>query len=166
MTTVYLSLGSNINRKQNIASALNRLIELFGSIESSPIYESESIGFDGDSFYNLVVRVKCDKSLSELSDCLKKIEDDNGRLRSGPRFSSRTLDIDIVIFGRKTGVYGGVELPRPELYYNAFVLRPMADLAPLEIDPKSGETFETLWENIKSELQSRQKLWQIEFNDQ
>mgnify|MGYP000574219745 CR=1 FL=1 len=164
MTTVYLSLGSNINRQKNISSALKSLIEIFGSIESSPIYESESIGFDGDSFYNLVVRIKCNKSLSELSACLKKIEDDNGRLRSGPRFSSRTLDIDIVIFGNKTGVFGGVELPRPELYYNAFVLRPMADLAASEVDHKSGETYENLWLKNKSELQSRQKLWQIELN--
>lgn len=152
---VYLSLGSNIEREKHISAALTCLQNHFGSLQVSPVYESEAVGFLGDNFFNLVVAIQCKLSLSELSVLLKSIEDQYGRLRGGEKFAPRTLDIDIVLFGDLSGHFQAIELPRPELYYNAFVLKPLADLEPTLRDPKSGTNIQALWKA----LDSQQQLW-------
>lgn len=159
---VFLSLGSNINRKLNITSCLDSLKKYFGEIQCSPIYESEPVGFQGDCFYNLVVKIKTSLSLDELTACLKEIEDQNGRIRGGEKFSSRTLDIDVLIYDHLCGIFNGIELPRPEIFYNAFVLLPMADLAAQEIEPKTQRSFSDLWLEKKANILKKQKLWQVE----
>lgn len=160
MTRCYLSLGSNIDRENNIRQAIESLRNIFSEVMLSPVYESEAVGFDGDNFYNLIARVETDLSLTRLSKALKQVEDVLGRDRSAARFSSRSMDIDIVMYGEACGIYEQIELPRPELYYNAFVLMPMADLAPSLRDPKSGQTMSSLLEN----LETGQRLWQINLN--
>lgn len=160
MTPVFLSLGSNIDREKNIISALDQLNVQFGALALSSVFESEAVGFSGDYFLNLVVGIQCDISLSALSDFLKRLEDQHGRKRSGPRFASRTLDIDIVTYGELQGEIEGIELPRPELYYNAFVLWPLIEIYPQGIDPKSGKRYEELWR----QLDKNQKLWKVDFN--
>lgn len=157
---VHLSLGSNIHREQNIRQALTKLENRFGSLKVSPIYESEAVGFDGDRFLNLIVLIETDLSLTQLSQLLKRMEDEQGRDRKGAKFGARTLDIDIVTYDDRVGEYAGIELPRPELYYNAFVLRPMADLDPEGYDPKTRRTYRELF----AEFSGDQKLWQIEFS--
>ncbi len=159
MRHVFLSLGSNLDREANIASALRKLEAKFACLEVSPVYESEAVGFDGSPFLNLVVGLETDYSLSVLTEELKLIEDQHGRQRSGPKFGPRTLDIDVITFGELVGSFDGIELPRPELYYNAFVLLPMADLVPDRIDPKTQLTYRDLW----AQLKTSQKLWQVEF---
>lgn len=156
MSTVYLSLGSNIDRQHNIRLAVQTLFEHFGSLQISPVYESEAVGFNGDAFFNLIVGIETSLSLAELSARLKKIEDEQGRDRSVPKFSARCIDIDIVTYDNLLGEHSGIELPRPELYYNAFVLKPFADLCPEFQDPKSGLTLAELWKAYEGQ----QKLWQ------
>ena len=163
MTEIFLSLGSNIQRRENISAALNRLEQQFGSLRTSPVYESEPIGFEGENFYNLIVSLESSLALRDISRCLKKIEDDHGRNRNSPKFSARTMDIDIVLYGEQCGMHDGIELPRPELYYNAFVLLPIAELAPQSVDPKTGKTFQELWVQLKENSESPQKLWQVDF---
>ena len=157
--TVYLSLGSNIDREDNITGGLNALQKHFGSLSISPIYESKAVGFEGDNFFNLIVGIQCDLTLLNLLALLKSIEDQYGRLRHGEKFAPRTLDIDIVLYGNLLGMHSNIELPRPELYYNAFVLRPLSDLAPNLVDPKSGACFKDLWLAFETE----QQLWQIDW---
>ena len=163
MTQVFLSLGSNISRTQNIRAGLNQLETCFGELRLSPVYESEPVGFEGDCFYNLVVEIDCSVSLSELTACLKKIEDDNGRQRGGPKFSARSLDIDILTFGDVVGTYQGIELPRAELYFNGFVLLPMAKLAPMSVDAKTGKSYQSLWGSYREKIEKKQKLWRVDF---
>lgn len=160
MTEVYLSLGSNIDRYRHISAALDALAECFGELTISSVFESEAVGFDGSNFLNLVVGVGTDQPIAELSDRLKKIEDDNGRCRSGPKFSSRTLDIDILTYGDFVGEEDGVQLPRDELTKNAFVLWPMAEIAPERVHPGRGETYARLWADYDKQ---RQNLWPVEF---
>lgn len=159
MTRVYLSLGSNIEREKNIAMALDALRKKFPEIRISPVYESEAVGFKGDSFFNLIVAVETELTLSELSVYLKELENNHGRNRKAEKFSPRTLDIDIVLFGQLVGNIDGIELPRPELYFNAFVLQPLADLDPLEKDPNTNKTYAELW----GEFSGNQRLWQVPF---
>jgi 2-amino-4-hydroxy-6-hydroxymethyldihydropteridine diphosphokinase len=161
---VYLSLGSNIDREDNIRQGLIRLRELFGTVQSSPVYESEPVGFSGGCFYNLVVKIETEDSLLSLSDRLKRIEDELGRSRKGERFSSRTMDIDILLFDALSGKHSGIELPRPEVYYNAFVLQPLADLAPTLTDPVSQLNFAGIWAEKSAQILSKQRLWPVTFD--
>ena len=160
MAIAYLSLGSNIDREKNITSCLQQLSRTFQQLEISPVYESESVGFEGTHFYNLVVSIETHLELNELAACLKAMEDRHGRDRSGPKFGSRTLDIDIVSYDDLVGLCGGIELPRPELYYNAFVLLPMASLVPDHIDPKTQQSYQALWQSLDTD----QKLWEVPFS--
>jgi len=160
MPRVYLGLGSNIEREQHIRAALKALEDAFGLLLISPVYESESVGFAGSNFFNLVVGVDTDLPVGELSALLRGIEDANGRVRSGPKFAPRTLDIDILTYGNACGEIDGVQLPREEVLRNAFVLRPLADIAPNDRHPETVRTFLDHWEAYD---QSRQKLWPIHF---
>lgn len=161
MARVLLSLGSNINREQNISGGLQALRAHFTDVQCSPVYESESVGFEGDAFYNLVALIHTDKTVAELLTLLHDIEDRYGRVRGGERFSSRTLDIDILTYDQQTGVVDGVRLPRDEILKNAFVLLPMADLVPDELHPSENKRYRELWQMFDK---NKQKLWQVEFN--
>jgi 2-amino-4-hydroxy-6-hydroxymethyldihydropteridine diphosphokinase len=160
MAAVYLSLGSNVEREKHIRSCIATLKNHFGDVLCSPVYESESVGFAGSHFYNLVARIETVLPLSELNNLLKKIEDQHGRNRSGPKFSPRTLDIDILTYGDLTGCVEGIDLPREEISKNAFVLLPMADIAPDVLHPVLLQTYAALWAAYDK---SKQKLWQVEF---
>ncbi len=155
MSTVYLSLGSNVDREHYIRAALDALSAEFGELEISSVYESDPVGFDGSPFYNLIVGIDTSLSLAALSEQLKALEDANGRDRTAPRFASRTLDIDIVTYHDRVGTFDGIELPRPELYYNAFVLWPMAELRGQTLDPVTGKSFAELWTNFETEQRLR-----------
>lgn len=157
---VYLSLGSNINRHQHIHAGLDALFEHFGELQISPVYESKSVGFDGSNFFNLVVGIATELSIPALSDVLKKIEDDNGRSRNGPKFSPRTLDIDILTYGDFVGVDHDIALPRAEITQNAFVLLPLTDLAAHLQHPQLGKTYAELWRAYDKQSQT---LWPVEF---
>jgi len=160
MTQVYLSLGSNINRHQHILAGLDALANFFGELQVSSVYESKSVGFDGSNFFNLVVGIDTDISIVELSDRLKKIEDDNGRYRQGPKFSPRTLDIDILTYGDVVGIESGIELPRAEITQNAFVLLPLAEIAPDQLHPDLKQRYSELWQVYD---QASQHLWKVDF---
>lgn len=160
MTEIYLSLGSNVNRHQHITAALDALSLLLGELRISSVYESKSVGFDGSNFFNLVVGANTALGIAELSEQLKKIEDDNGRKRHGPKFSPRTLDIDILTYGDFVGTDSGVELPRAEITKNAFVLWPLAEIAAESLHPVLRQTYADLWKGYDKLSQS---LWTIDF---
>ncbi len=160
MARVYLSLGSNVDRHRHISAALNALESAFGLLQLSRVYESEAVGFDGDNFFNLVVGLDTGMSVGQLQQLIKDIEDDNGRQRGGPRFSARTLDIDILTYGNLVGEVDGVHLPRDEILENAFVLCPLAEIAGEQKHPVTGQTYRSLWDEFDK---SSQKLWPIDF---
>ncbi|TXR54177.1 2-amino-4-hydroxy-6-hydroxymethyldihydropteridine diphosphokinase [Reinekea thalattae] len=157
---VALSLGSNMRRYFHLNAGLNALRAEFGALHCSPVYESAAVGFDGSPFLNMAVVIETDLSLPELIHILKAIEDANGRDRSGPKFSPRTLDIDVVTYGDECGVIDGIELPRPELFFNAFVTKPLADLIPQQQVPGRQQSFAELWHN---EGNRSQALHRVEF---
>lgn len=160
MISVYLSLGSNINRHKHILAALDALQNAFGDLTISSVYESKSVGFNGSNFFNLVVGIQTDLALADLSEVLKRIEDDNGRLRSGPKFSPRTLDIDILTYGDFVGIDAGIELPRAEITKNAFVLLPLSEIAAAALHPVLQMPYSQLWGAYD---QASQSLWSIDF---
>lgn len=145
MTRAYLSLGSNLEPEKHLCAALSELRAKFGDIVVSPVYRFAAVGFDGPDFLNLAVGIDTDLDPVALNDWLHALEDRHGRRRDVPRFSSRTLDIDIVLYGDRvlTGP-GHLELPRFELKH-AFVLKPLVDIAPQAVHPILGKTLAQLW---------------------
>jgi 2-amino-4-hydroxy-6-hydroxymethyldihydropteridine diphosphokinase len=156
---VLLSLGSNIDQQRYISAGLDALSHQFGMLSISSVYESVAIGFDGDNFFNLVVGIETDLSVGALSRYLKALEDANGRQRDCPRFSARTLDIDILTYDQLVGTVEGVLLPRQEILENAFVLLPLAELVPTAVHPVAELSYETLWQRYDR----RQSLWPVSF---
>ena len=134
-----------VRPEANLASALRALHERFGALLISPIYRTAAVGFDGPDFLNAAAILDSDLDVCTLNDWLHALEDAHGRDRSGPRFGDRPLDIDIVFYDHLvTAGPGNLRLPRPELKH-AFVLKPLADLAPGFVDPVSGKTLAELW---------------------
>ena len=145
MTRVYLSLGSNIEAEKNLRAALAELCARFGEIQVSPIYRYAAVGFDGPDFLNLAVGLDSDLDPQALNDWLHALEDRHGRRRDVARFSSRTLDMDIVLYGHRIiKGEGNLEIPRSDLTH-AFVLQPLADIAADVIHPVSGKRIGEMW---------------------
>lgn len=141
----YLSLGSNENPKHYLALAVSALKKQFGQIVLSPVYRTPAIGFEGPDFLNAAALVETDWDVLKLDAWLHALEDAHDRRRDVPRFSSRTLDIDIIYFDDLVmSGPGNLQIPRPELKH-AFVLKPLADIAPDFRDPVTGKTLTESW---------------------
>lgn len=141
----YLSLGSNIDAARWLGAAVAELRERFGRLAVSPVYRSAAVGFDGPDFLNLAIGLDTDLAPEALNDWLHALEDRHGRVRGGERYADRTLDVDIVLYDDLVlSGEGHLELPRGELRH-AFVLKPMADIAPTVRHPVDGRTMAELW---------------------
>jgi 2-amino-4-hydroxy-6-hydroxymethyldihydropteridine diphosphokinase len=158
MAKVYVSVGSNIDREHNIASALNTLAGEYGALEQSTIFETEAIGFSGDLFLNLVVAFETSQSPQQVSAGLRRIEDAHGRNREGGRFSSRSLDLDLLLYDELIVDEPGLILPRPEMLEYAFVLRPLAELAADSRHPVTGQSYAALWDRFDA---ASQPMWPL-----
>ncbi|MEW6646758.1 MAG: 2-amino-4-hydroxy-6-hydroxymethyldihydropteridine diphosphokinase [Pseudomonadota bacterium] len=160
MARVYVSIGSNIEREQNIRAGVADLKARFGTLLLSSVYESEAVGFAGDSFYNLVAGFDTKLTPQQVAAELRAIEEAHGRERNGPRFSSRTLDIDLLLYDDLVLHEGKLEIPRDEITKNAFVLWPLAEIAPQLEHPQAGVSYSALWEAFDRQSQP---LWPVEF---
>lgn len=145
MERVYLSVGSNVERERNVPAGLRALGERFGPLGVSTVYECPAVGFAGDDFYNLVVAFDSDEPVREVHAAIHAIEDRFGRDRQARKFSPRTLDIDLLLYGDRILRDGRLVLPRPEIDRVAFVLAPLAELAGNRPHPVHGEPFTALW---------------------
>ncbi len=148
MPRIYLSLGSNLDRERHLREAVAALRTHFGELALSPVYENAPVGFEGPDFYNLVVAFDSALDVHEVAAVLRRIEAAAGRDRSQPRFSSRSLDVDLLLYGDAVRDEPGLVLPRPEILSYAFVLRPLADLAPQLVHPVRQQTMATLWKAL------------------
>lgn len=160
MIPIYISLGSNINREQHIRSGLDALYHAFGPLTLSWVFESEAVGFVGQPFYNLVAKAHTTQSISQVSQCLRLIEFAHGRELNAKKFSPRTLDLDLLLYGDMT-CEQPIVLPRAEITRNAFVLWPLAQIAPTLRHPTAQRTMAELWQAYDK---SAQQLHPIEFS--
>ncbi|MCX7512717.1 2-amino-4-hydroxy-6-hydroxymethyldihydropteridine diphosphokinase [Frateuria sp. STR12] len=145
MARAYLSLGSNLEPQRHLRAALDELRARFGEITVSAAYRSRAVGFDGADFVNLAVALDTALEPEALNDWLHALEDRHGRRRDVPRYSDRTLDVDIVLYDRRVvDGPGHLQIPRRELRH-AFVLRPLADIAPDLRHPLDGRSMGELW---------------------
>ncbi len=147
MHSAYLSLGSNIDPERHLRAAAVALRQRFGAVVFSSVLRTPAEGFDGPDFLNAAAIVRTDMQPQVLDAWLHALECAHGRDRSAPRFASRTLDIDIVLFDQRVIVASAgshLQIPRPELRH-AFVLQPLAQIAPDVIVPGSGRSLAGLW---------------------
>ncbi|MBB5359392.1 2-amino-4-hydroxy-6-hydroxymethyldihydropteridine diphosphokinase [Rhodanobacter sp. ANJX3] len=151
MARVYLSLGSNVEPQRYLRAAVDELRQRFGALAVSPAYRSKAVGFEGAEFVNLAVGLDTDLSPTALNEWLHALEDRHGRRRDVPRYADRTLDLDIVFYDDLIiDGPGHLQIPRNELQF-AFVLRPVADIAPDFRHPLSGESMAELWRKFPAE---------------
>lgn len=151
VTKVFVSIGSNLERERHILEALAELKESFGRLSVSSVYESEAEGFEGPPFYNLVVGFDTSLALEKVLERLKEIERRHGRDPQSRKFASRTLDLDLILYGDlilKDPKSGRLLLPREDILRYAFVLEPLAEIAPNLPHPVSGKTYRALWQTF------------------
>lgn len=156
MARVFLGIGSNRQREYHIHAGIKALHTAFASADHplrlSRVFESAAVGFDGKPFYNLVAELNTGLSPAELNQHCKLIEQKFGHPQSSPRFSPRTLDIDVLLYDQVVS-RSPVQLPRDEILSNAFVLWPLAELAPDLRHPVTARTFAEIWHNYHSAQQ-------------
>lgn len=147
-----LSLGSNLAPEHNLRRCMAALNDTFEAVRFSPVYRTAAVGFDGPDFLNAAASVRTTLEPAALLARLRALEDAAGRDRSGPRFSSRSLDIDILLYDALVADTP-VRLPRPDLLTDAHVLRPAADVAPDWVHPLEGVPLSRLLERMPAALQ-------------
>ncbi len=155
---VYLSLGSNIDAEKNLCSAIRILKKRFPALILSPMYQTEAVGFAGDDFLNCVIALETEISATELFSLLRQIEQDHGRDRKQAKFSSRTLDIDLLTWGDQIIENKDFQLPRDEITKYAFVLKPLVDIAANKIHPLYNKSYQQLWEELDLQQQPIKKI--------
>ncbi len=157
MAQVYVSIGSNIGRRKHIGLALEALADRYGTVARSHIYESDAVGFDSDPFYNLVVGFDTVVPPLDLQEQLHAIEADCGRVRTTD-LKARTLDLDLLLYGRQVIAADGLTIPRDDIERYAFVLGPLAELAPDFKHPVTGLRIADMWANFNVDEQPMSRI--------
>ena len=149
---VYVGLGSNVEREATIRTAVRMLREVFGELQLSPVYDSVAVGFVGSNFLNLVAGFESERPVEDVVAEFRQIEDQLGRDRSQPKFSRRTIDLDILTYADLVLDQPGIQIPRNEILQSSYVLKPLQDIAPQELHPGLGETYQALWQRLQTDL--------------
>jgi 2-amino-4-hydroxy-6-hydroxymethyldihydropteridine diphosphokinase len=156
MPTAYIGLGANLPSiagppESTLAAAGSRLESVGRVVARSSLYSTEPVGFaEQPRFVNAVVALETELAPRSLLESLLTIEREFGRDRAasfpnGPR----TLDLDILLFGDLKISDPDLEIPHPRLAERAFVLVPLAEIAPNAIDPASGRTMGQLLQSLR-----------------
>lgn len=159
LVTTYWSLGSNIEPEKHIAHAVKRFRKGFADVKISNLYQSPANGFVGDDFLNLVIAFETDRPLRNLLAFAKALEQEAGRTRvRRGRFDSRTLDVDLVMYGSLEGQHCGQKWPADDILQAAYVLKPMVDVAGSARHPVLGRSFRSLWKEFDQQAVPLTKL--------
>lgn len=148
MTLAYVSGGSNLDAEQNLLRAARALKDAYPGARFSRVYRNAAIGFDGPEFLNFVAELPVGGEPDALKAGLERIEGLCGRPRLAPKWAPRTMDLDILLFGDAVIDLPGLVVPRPQLLQWAFMLGPLAELAPGARHPVAGRTAGELWQSF------------------
>jgi 2-amino-4-hydroxy-6-hydroxymethyldihydropteridine diphosphokinase len=156
LAVVYVGVGSNIDARSNLETAVAELEQHFSSLMCSDVFRSPAFGFEGDDFLNMVVAFQSAAGPDAVDEILSSIEYAGGRTRQAARYVSRSLDLDLLMYGAT--VDPARRLPREDVLRFPFVLAPLADLAPALRHPVSGEPLRDAWLKMAARPVALQRL--------
>ena len=158
MPAVYVAVGSNVEPERNLALATRELRREFPDVRFSPWYRNPAVGFEGADFINLVAGFNTTLPVGAVVARLQAIESLCGRPREAPRWAPRSMDLDILLYGDTVCDEPRLKLPRPDLLKRAFMLGPLAELAPDLVHPTAGVTIHELWSRFDAVAHPMQKV--------
>jgi 2-amino-4-hydroxy-6-hydroxymethyldihydropteridine diphosphokinase len=142
---VFVAAGSNVDPEKNLARACGEIKHSWPDARFSRAYRNAAVGFEGPDFINLVMGFTTAQPLASVIARLHQIETQCGRPRYAPKWASRTMDLDVLMFNdlvEKTAEY---TIPRPDLLKRPYMLGPMAEIAAEVVHPTAGKTIGELW---------------------
>jgi 2-amino-4-hydroxy-6-hydroxymethyldihydropteridine diphosphokinase len=145
MPGVYVAAGSNIEPERHLSLGAAELERRFPGVRFSPWYRNRAVGFEGEDFINFVAGFSTELPLAQVRSRLQAIEALCGRPRGAPRWAPRSMDLDILLYGARVSDDPALKLPRPDLLRRAYMLGPLAQLAPELVHPTEKLTIGELW---------------------
>jgi 2-amino-4-hydroxy-6-hydroxymethyldihydropteridine diphosphokinase len=158
MPAVYVAAGSNVDPERHLREALAQLEREFPGVRFSSWYRNRAVGFDGDDFINLVAGFDTALPVHAVLERLQSIEARCGRARAAPRWAPRSMDLDVLLYGDLVCEQPGLKLPRPDLVKRAYMLGPLAELAPEVRHPTAGLTIGELWRGFDQAAHPLERL--------
>jgi 2-amino-4-hydroxy-6-hydroxymethyldihydropteridine diphosphokinase len=153
MAVAYVGIGSNVRPEEHVPAAVRRLAAEFRVLAVSAPYETDPVGTQrGGPFWNLALALETDLTPSRLRRELRAIEDALGREREADRNAPRTLDLDLLLLGDRVETGPDLTLPHPQLAGEAFVLVPLAEIAPDVAHPTEKVTVGELRDRLPEDL--------------
>jgi 2-amino-4-hydroxy-6-hydroxymethyldihydropteridine diphosphokinase len=146
---VFVAAGSNVEPERHLRQALGLLRAAFAGLAVSRAYRNRAVGFSGADFVNLVVGFATERPLAAVLERLHEIETVCGRPRAAPQYAPRTMDLDVLLYGDAVGTFPGATLPRPDLVRRAYMLGPLAELAPDLVHPTLRRRIGELWSEFE-----------------
>jgi len=157
---VFLGVGSNVNAEENLRLGIRELRARYGELTISPVYRNKPVGFEGEDFLNLVLAFETTDPVEQIADHIEAIHRQAGRVRGEAKFASRSLDIDILLYGQTVSQGPPAVLPRPDVLQYSFVLKPLADIAPEAVHPETGASFVRHWQLMERQgSHALQRVW-------
>lgn len=145
MTTVCVAAGSNIEPEKNLAHACREIAISWPDARFSNAYRNKAVGFDGPDFLNMATVFDAAEPIDAVIARLREIETLCGRPRNAPKWASRAMDLDILLFGARIEKTADYTLPRPDLLKRPYMLGPLAEIAAAVMHPSEGKTIGELW---------------------
>ncbi|HVP16689.1 MAG TPA: 2-amino-4-hydroxy-6-hydroxymethyldihydropteridine diphosphokinase [candidate division Zixibacteria bacterium] len=151
MTVAFLSLGSNIEPEKNMLEAVRLLSHHVKVLKASTVYLTEPLqGKSQPEYYNCVIKVETDIEPLKLKfDVLRPIEAELGRKRIKDKFASRTIDIDIILYGNLAVSTKELVLPDPDIQERAFLAIPLCEIEPDLVLPVANKPIREVADRFK-----------------
>jgi 2-amino-4-hydroxy-6-hydroxymethyldihydropteridine diphosphokinase len=146
---IFVALGGNIEPERRLLQAARLLRVEFPQARFSHCYRNPAVGFAGDDFINAAARFEADVEVAPLLATLHRIEEQCGRHRDDPKWTPRAMDLDVLLIDDRVGEWPGLKLPRADLLRRAYMLGPVAELAPSLRHPTAGRRMAELWQELQ-----------------
>ena len=142
---VFVAAGSNVEPEKHLPHACAQVAHTWPDARFSRAYRNVAVGFDGPDFINLVIGFSAAQPLESVLAHLHAIETQCGRPRYAPKWASRTMDLDVLLYGELVAQTGEYTVPRPDLLKRPYMLGPLAEIAPEVVHPVAGRSIGELW---------------------